>query len=306
MQFNTQEAIEFDRALIASAPLTPIIILTPQRNDVDAIASLSKFVHEQGKSDKFVPISLGDDAEKLNQATASTILLSQALTQGHWVFVHHIYRNPSWLVNVEHVLDNASSPALAAATAAAATLSTSILPSKPTNNANLGYSLHSDFRLWLHCVENLDAAVPVGVLVYFLFLFFRFAILLTFHLQITILQKGIKLAIEQPNTIRTLLAQIYSRMDERLFGSTTKKMAQLFRRMVFILCFFHASALVRNEYPEYCGGWGGKLRFSETDLALGIETIRTKLSEYEERREEVTLSTLQHTIAEVCYAHAAL
>ena len=77
-------------------------------------------------------------------------------------------------------------------------------------------------------------------------------------------------------------------------------MALLFRRLVFVLCFFHASALVRTEYPEHCGGWGGKLQFSETDLALGIETIRSKLAEHEERNEEVTLSTLQYTIAEVC------
>jgi hypothetical protein len=157
VQFNSQEAMEFDRALIASSPLTPIVILTPQRNTVDAITSVSKFVHEQGKSDKFVPISV---AEKLNQAATSTLLLSQALSQGHWVFIDHIYHNPAWLVNIEQALDNASSHALAVATAAAATMSTSILPSKSTTNYP-GHSLHSDFRLWLHCVETLDSKVPV-------------------------------------------------------------------------------------------------------------------------------------------------
>jgi hypothetical protein len=160
VQFNSQEPIEFDRALIASTPLTPIIILTPERNNEDAIANLSKFVHEQGKSDKFIPISLGDDAEKLNQPT-STVLLSQALTQGNWVFVNHIYRNPSWLVNVEHALESASAHALTVATAAAATMSTSILPSKPVGSNYPGHSLNSDFRLWLHCVETLDSHVPV-------------------------------------------------------------------------------------------------------------------------------------------------
>lgn len=88
-------------------------------------------------------------------------------------------------------------------------------------------------------------------------------------------------------------------MDERLFGSASKKTAQIFRRLVFVLCFFHASVIVRNEYPDHCGGWGSKLQFSETDLALGIETIRSKLAEYEERNEEITLSTLQYTIVEV-------
>jgi hypothetical protein len=139
------------------------MIISSRRNDVDILASLSKFVHEQGKGDKFVPISLGDDVERLNQSTASTLLLSQALTQGHWVFIRHIYRNPSWLINVVHLLDNASSPAVAAAAAAAATMSTSLLPSKgassPTNFP--GNSLHSDFRLWFHCVEHLDTMIPV-------------------------------------------------------------------------------------------------------------------------------------------------
>jgi hypothetical protein len=88
-------------------------------------------------------------------------------------------------------------------------------------------------------------------------------------------------------------------MDERLFGSTNKKTALLFRRLVFALCFFHASVLVRNEYTEYCGGWGGKLQFSETDLALGIEAIRSKLAEHDERNEEVAFFSLQYTIAEV-------
>jgi hypothetical protein len=88
-------------------------------------------------------------------------------------------------------------------------------------------------------------------------------------------------------------------MDERLFGSASKKVTLLFRRLVFLLCFFHASVLVRNEYPEHCGGWGGKLQFSETDLALGIETIRTKLAEHEEKIDDVTFSTLQYTITEV-------
>lgn len=161
MQFNLSETAELDRALIASAPLTPIIIITPLRNNVDTLANLSKFVHEQGKGEKFMPISLGDDAERLSQATASTLLLSQAFTQGNWVFIHHIYRNPSWLVHVENLLDNASSSSTAVAAAAA--LSTSILGSKvSSNSSNLPSSaLHSDFRLWLHCVEHLDTAMPV-------------------------------------------------------------------------------------------------------------------------------------------------
>ena len=98
-----------------------------------------------------------------------------------------------------------------------------------------------------------------------------------------------------------VLAQVYSRMDERLVASSvSRRMAPLFRRLVFGLCFFHASVVVRNQYPEHCGGWGGELQFSETDLALGIETIRSKLAEHEERNEDITFSTLQYTIAEVC------
>ena len=57
--------------------------------------------------------------------------------------------------------------------------------------------------------------------------------------------------------------------------------------------------LVRNQYDELLGGWGGKYFFSENDLALGIETIRAKIAECEERNEELTFSMLHFMIAEV-------
>lgn len=304
VQFITHETPELDRALIGSAPLTPIILISPRPSSnttntraaagssagVDVLAHLSKFVMDQGKSDKFVTISLasttdtaggsaprangeeGEVGSRTEQTPTASALLSQALAQGQWVFIHHIYRNPAWLVRVEDLLENASSaniPVPAAITSGKAPNNTS---------SNIHNSLHSEFRLWLHCVEGLDTHVPISLL-----------------------QKGIKLAIEQPSTIRGILTHLYSRMDERLFGSASKKMVPLFRRLVFILCYFHASMLVRNQYDELLGGWGGKYLFSENDLALGIETIRAKIAECEERNEEITFSMLHFMISEIIY-----
>lgn len=161
MQFISPEGLDLDRALIGSAPLTPIVIISPPSFDV--LANLSKFVIDQGKLDKFVTISLGDDAERLHQAEA---LLSQALTQGHWVFIHQIHRRPSWLANVENLLENASSssastPVPVMAAAAAGKGLNTVAATATTGGTTL---LHSEFRLWLHCAATLDTVVPVRIL----------------------------------------------------------------------------------------------------------------------------------------------
>lgn len=118
------------------------------------------------------------------------------------------------------------------------------------------------------------------------------------------------MVIEQPSNIRNILSQIYSRMDERLFSSASKRMAPLFRRLVFVVCFFHASVLVRCQYEsELCtyllganmkSGLFYRSPVTEHDLALAIETIRSCVTDADERNEEVSFATLEYTIAEVC------
>lgn len=145
------------------------------RGSVDVLAHLSKFVMDQGKFDKFVTISLmgqtGDDGEgtdtpepmsdQTQQSPSPTATLSQALSQGNWVFLHHVHCNPHWLARVENLLENASTT-----TPAPIPLPPSKAPQASfaiSSNLNIHGSVHPEFRLWVHCVENVDSQVPVFV-----------------------------------------------------------------------------------------------------------------------------------------------
>ena len=86
----------------------------------------------------------------------------------------------------------------------------------------------------------------------------------------SILQNGIKLTIEPPKGMRAnLLGSYYSLENDFLEGS---KRQNEFKRLLFALCFFHASVRERKRFGPI--GWNNSYIFSGSDLKISMNQLR--------------------------------
>jgi len=110
---------------------------------------------------------------------------------------------------------------------------------------------------------------------------------------ISILQNGVKMAIEEPRGLRMALTRAYMGMDEEWFEGSKKSFE--FKKMLFGLCFFHGLVLERRGFGPQ--GWNIPYGFSEHDLAIS----RLQLKQFLEDFAGVPWDALNYMVAEANY-----
>lgn len=106
--------------------------------------------------------------------------------------------------------------------------------------------IHSDFRLWLTSEPSR-------------------------HFPAFILQNGIKMTLEPPKGMRANLIGSYTSMLTDDFLEGTARDTQ-FRKLLFGLCFFHASVRERRKFGPL--GWNIQYVFSGSDLRISMDQLR--------------------------------
>jgi dynein heavy chain len=111
---------------------------------------------------------------------------------------------------------------------------------------------HKNFRLWLTSMPSL--AFPVAIL-----------------------QNGVKMTNEPPAGLRANLKNAYFKLDDDKLNVTGKP--GVFKKLLFALCFFHASVQDRRKYGPL--GWNCPYEFNDTDLEISKSQVERFLDAYE-------------------------
>ncbi|CBZ28360.1 dynein heavy chain, point mutation [Leishmania mexicana MHOM/GT/2001/U1103] len=115
--------------------------------------------------------------------------------------------------------------------------------------------LHRDYRLWL-------TSLPSEVF------------------PVAILQNGVKLVQEPPKGLKSNLMQSYLSdpvADAEFFGAA--RMPEVWHKLLFGLCFFHAVVQERRQYGPL--GWSRPYEFNDTDRRISVRQLQMLLNENE-------------------------
>ena len=129
---------------------------------------------------------------------------------------------------------------------------------------------NKNFRLWLSSKSN--KSFPVGIL-----------------------QRGVKIVLEQQNSVRAIMGQHYSRFSVDNFAKCSRP-AQ-YKKLLFSLSFLHATLVQRKRYGS-CG-WKSPYNFSDSDFDMSERILQMQLNE----EGELPWGALHTLIADVTYGN---
>ena len=113
------------------------------------------------------------------------------------------------------------------------------------------------------------------------------------YFPVSVLQNGAKLTTEPPRGIRTNLKRSFQDISEQMFEESKKP--DVYKKLVFGLCFFHAVIQERRKFGPL--GWNIRYEFNDSDL----ETSRTMLGMFLDEQDEIPWDALIFVTGHINY-----